>query len=868
MKIFRDLSIRKKIFLIIFTVTVSALATGFTVMVIGDIKELKSEMVKNVTLISKVIGDYSVSDLIFQDRGEAIHTLSKLQSISQIEFAVIYDNSGRPFALYHKLSGDTSRPPSIQKIKEGFQGDCLHILQPIFYQGEKIGVIYLKASTHNLRNKVRNHVLTTGGILLVLLLLSSFLALKIQGVISLPIVKLSEVARRITSQGNYSLRVKKSGEDEIGLLYDAFNDMLEKINQNTRQLKQVNKELKIKNLQLDENRQRLQILMDTIPDAVLLQSPTGEILEVNKTCLDMYGYSRDEMISRFAGDLGGKGYGKKKAQMKIQQALDRGEINFEWIARKRNEEEFPVEVRLRRMEIGNKTYVLAVVTDITQRKQAEEALRQSEERYRTLFEQSPVGVFIYDTNLKVTNFNNRFVEILKSALDKLLGLDMNLLKDQRIVPTLKKILKGESGRYEGSYLTTTSGIEIWVTLQVAPLLDARGKVVAGMGVVEDITERKHLEEELLKSRKLESVGLLAGGIAHDFNNILTAILGNISLAKSHINSGDNIYRRLENAEKASIRAKDLTQQLLTFSKGGAPIKKSASIAELLKETANFALRGSNVRCQLIIDDDLWWTEMDEGQISQVLQNLIINADQAMPEGGEIHIKAENIVISSKSPLPLKAGKYVKVSVIDHGIGISEDYLPKIFDPYFSTKQKGSGLGLATTYSIIKKHDGHITVKSCLGKGTTFTFYLPAIEPQEKEVITEEKIKPVRTGKVLVMDDEEMVLEIAGQIIEHLGYQVELVCDGEELISRYVDALQNGQPFSAVIVDLTIPGGMGGKEAVEKLLEIDPNVRAIVSSGYSNDPIMANYKKYGFTGVVSKPYHMKELKKVLEEVIRE
>ncbi len=868
MKFFRDLSIKKKIFLIIFTVTFSALATGFTVMIVGDIKELKSEMVKNVTLISKVIGDYSVSDLIFRDPGEAFHTLSRLQTIPQIEFAVIYDNTGYPFALYHKSSSDTTPAPSIHKITEGFQWDYLHVLQPIFYQGERIGVIYLKASTYSLRNKVRNHIISTGGILLILLVMSSFLALKIQEVISLPIVKLSGVARRITSRGDYSLRVTKSGEDEIGLLYDAFNDMLEKINRNTRQLEQVNKELKIKNLQLDENRQRLQILMDTIPDAVLLHSPTGEILEVNKTCLDMYGYSREEIISRFAGDLGGKGYGKKKAQIKIQQALDRGEINFEWVARKKNGEGFPVEVRLRRMEIGDKTYVLAVVTDITQRKEAEEALRQSEERYRTLFEQSPVGVFIYDTNLKITNFNNRFVEILKSVPDKLLGLDMNLLKDQRILPTLKKILKGESGRYEGSYITTTSNIEIWITMQVAPLLDARGSVMAGMGVVEDITERKHLEEELLKSRKLESVGLLAGGIAHDFNNILTAILGNISLAKSHLDPGDTLFRRLENAEKASIRAKDLTQQLLTFSKGGAPIKKSASIAELLKETASFALRGSNVRCRLILDENLWWTEMDEGQISQVLQNLIINADQAMPDGGEIHLKAENIVISSRSPLPLKEGKYVKVSVIDHGIGIPKEYLPKIFDPYFSTKQKGSGLGLATTYSIIKKHDGHITVKSRLGKGTTFTFYLPAIEQSEKEVLPEEESRQARTGKILVMDDEEMVLEIAGQVIEYLGYQVELVRDGEELISCYVDAMQNGQPFSAVIVDLTIPGGMGGKEAVEKLLEIDPDVRAIVSSGYSNDPIMANYKEYGFTGVVSKPYHIKELKRVLEKVLGE
>ena len=866
MNFFRNLSLKNKIFLVIFLITFLSLSIGFTLIITRYVKDLKAEMAKNVSLMGRVIGDYSVSDIIFQDQEEAAKTLAGLQSIPQIEFAVLYDVHGNPFALYRKSPQDTIQPPSLHNINEGFLGEHLHILHPIVYQGEKIGCLYLKASTHALQTKVRNHILTAVGIMFLLLLLSLFLSLKLQGLISLPIVKLSRIARQITSQGNYSLRVEKISDDEIGLLYDAFNDMLEKINQNTSQLQQVNEELKNKNLQLDDNRQRLQILMDTIPDAVFLLSPTGNILEVNETCLNMYGYSREEMISRIAGDLGGKGYGKKKAQIKIQQALDRGEINYEWKARRRSGEEFPVEVRLRRMEIGGKTYVLAVVTDITQRKHAEEALRQSEEKYRALFEQAPIGVFIYNTSLKITNFNHRFVEILKSTPEKLLGLDMHRLKDQRILPALKKILNGESGRYEGSYRTTTSGIEIWVTLQVTPLLDAKGKVVAGMGVVEDVTEQKHLEEELLKSRKLESVGLLAGGIAHDFNNILTAILGNISLAKTRLDVEDNIYKYLESAEKASNRAKDLTQQLLTFSRGGAPIKKCASIAELLRETADFALRGSNVRYELILEEDLWWTEMDAGQISQVLQNLIINADQAMPEGGEIHIKAENVVISSGSPLPLKAGKYVKVSVIDHGIGIPEEHLSQIFDPYFSTKQKGSGLGLATTYAIIKKHEGHITVESRLGKGTTFTFYLPAIEQREIKVETEEEIAQPRTGKVLVMDDEEMVLEIAGQIIEHLGYQVQLVRDGEELISRYVDAMQNGKPFDAILVDLTIPGGMGGKEAVERLLKIDPNLRAVVSSGYSNDPIMANYQKYGFTGVVSKPYHMRELKRVLEEVI--
>ena len=306
-----------------------------------------------------------------------------------------------------------------------------------------------------------------------------------------------------------------------------------------------------------------------------------------------------------------------------------------------------------------------------------------------------------------------------------------------------------------------------------------------------IAEKNKIEEELFKTRHLESLGLLAGGIAHDFNNLLTAILGNISLAKFIAAKGDKIYTRLEEAEKASERAKDLTQQLLTFSKGGAPIKKVTSIGDVIKDAAGFALRGSKSKCELALSDDLWPVEVDVGQISQVVNNLAINADQAMSEGGVIKITTENVILTQDQITTLQPGRYVRISVHDCGIGISKENLAKIFTPYFTTKQRGSGLGLATSYSIVNKHDGLITVESEIGAGTTFYVYLPM---SDKEISKKEHVSRATIsgrGKILVMDDEEIVRVIAGDMLTHLGYDVEFANDGAEAIDLYTNAKEAG-----------------------------------------------------------------------------
>jgi len=377
-----------------------------------------------------------------------------------------------------------------------------------------------------------------------------------------------------------------------------------------------------------------------------------------------------------------------------------------------------------------------------------------------------------------------------------------------------------------------------------------------------------MSEELLKIQKLESISLLAGGIAHDFNNILTSILGNISLARVFVDS-PIVDDKLINAENACEVAKALTQQLLTFSKGGLPVKELTPLDKILKDSTLFASSGSNAKCEFLIQDDLWWVEIDKGQINQVINNLIINAIQAMPDGGIIKICASNFPVGySRHDLPLKEGNYVKVSVSDHGTGIPDEVVPKIFDPFFTTKPKGHGLGLSTCYSIIKKHGGHIAVDMQSRAETTFSFYLPASPAKITTTGIQEQDSPFNSGgRILIMDDDDNIRQLCFEILSRAGYGVVLSSDGIEAIEAYKNARESDQPFDLVIMDLTIPGGMGGREAIGKILEIDPQAKAIVSSGYSNDEVISQFQQFGFKAAISKPYKMKEILEAIEDTIK-
>ncbi len=493
--------------------------------------------------------------------------------------------------------------------------------------------------------------------------------------------------------------------------------------------------------------------------------------------------------------------------------------------------------------------------------QALQSLQQSEARFRAIASTAADGIIVIDSRGRIAYWNHAAEKMFGYAHGEVVGKDMHSLiakpaDHEPYQRGFERFIQTGMGPAMGGTLEfmairkdeTTFPIE--VSMSSVELNGARHAV----GVLRNISDRKRTENELVKIEKLESLGILAGGIAHDFNNLLTVILGSISLAQLDANPSDPLYQRLSDGTKAVLRARDLTQQLLTFARGGAPVRKTASIRDIVEEACGFSLSGSNVKCTFSFDEGLRPVDVDAGQISQVMHNLVINAAQAMPGGGGIHVSCENTTVDAGDMLPLMDGRYVKISVKDQGVGIPREILSKIFDPYFTTKLKGSGLGLATSYSIVKKHGGYIGVESETGAGSIFHVYLPA-SLQELPAKPPQPKGPPGKGKILVMDDEEAVRQIVGEMLKGLGYEPSFARDGVEALAIYQRAAQTGAAFNAVIMDLTIPGGMGGKETIGKMLELDPRARVIVASGYSNDPVMADFESHGFSGVIAKPYTM-------------
>jgi two-component system cell cycle sensor histidine kinase/response regulator CckA len=504
-----------------------------------------------------------------------------------------------------------------------------------------------------------------------------------------------------------------------------------------------------------------------------------------------------------------------------------------------------------------------------ERDATEKLLRESERKCRFVVDHANDGILIAQDGM-LRFVNPRMAAITGFMEEELLArpfVDFLHPDDRQMV--FDRHVQRMRGELDPTFaytfrLLAKDGRAVWVETRGA-VSDWNGKP-ATINFLSDITERKRATEELLRSEKLRSVGVLAGGIAHDFNNILTAILANISLARTQLGTGSATADRLLEAEKASLRARELTKQLLTFSRGGAPVRRTLHLAGLIRESATLALRGSGTACEFMIAADLWPIEADEGQIGQVINNLVINASQAMAGGGTVRVAAGNTVVSGTERLALADGKYVTIAVLDKGAGIPEEHRSRVFDPYFTTKQEGSGLGLAVCYSIVLNHGGVITVDSKPGDGSLFTVYLPATD---RAVVMQPETGPelvAGSGRVLVMDDEEMVRSVAGEIIRALGYEVVTARDGREAVELYRRSMQEGRPFDVLIVDLTIPGGMGGRDAIRELIAIDPNVRAIVSSGYHDDPIMANYREYGFRDVIAKPYDAATLSKALARIL--
>ncbi|TAK03081.1 MAG: PAS domain S-box protein [Candidatus Manganitrophaceae bacterium] len=630
---------------------------------------------------------------------------------------------------------------------------------------------------------------------------------------------------------------------------------------------------------LNQREKHFRALIEQSSDGIVLVTASGLIVYASPSTSRLLGYAVEEFIGRNALDLiHSEDRERNEEMLSFLVRRPGGRVTMEYrIQHKDGSWRWMEGIGTNLFEEPSVGAIVINYRDMTDRKRGEEALAAEKERLAVTLGSIGDGVIATDVTGRVL-FINRTAEELsgwfqEEAVGRPLSEVFHIVHEKSRAdcenPVEKVLATGQVVALANhTVLIAKDGREHAIADSGAPIRNREGRIIGVVLVFRDVTEKQRMQEELLRASTLESVGLLAGGVAHDFNNLLTAILGNLSLAMLSLDERSEIYERLGQAEKASMRARDLAQQLLTFAKGGAPVKKTASMVDLLQDSADFVVRGSNVRCEFSIQENLWPVEVDEGQVGQVIHNLILNAQQSMPEGGIIQIGAENKTIEEVKGLPLKGRDYIHITIRDFGIGIPKEHLSKIFDPYFTTKQKGSGLGLSTSYSIIKKHDGTMTVDSELGKGSTFSIYLPAFPnaaiPKDKEMI--EIASLVGRGRILVMDDEEIIRDVFQEMLGRLGYEVTLAKEGLEAVSLYRSARESGHPFDAVIMDLTIPGGVGGKEAIRKLREIDPEVKAIVSSGYSNDPLAASFTAYGFSDFVAKPFRMEELGRVVKRIV--
>jgi two-component system cell cycle sensor histidine kinase/response regulator CckA len=620
-----------------------------------------------------------------------------------------------------------------------------------------------------------------------------------------------------------------------------------------------------------ESEERFRVLARASFEAMVF-SQDGIIKDCNERLSTILGFSKEELIGKPIRDL----LPPEETERVMCNITSGRDVIIDHDVLCKDNSRRSIEAHGISTRYLGKDYRITAIHDITDHKRMEEELREQEIKYRSLFESAKDGIFTLD-DTGFTDCNQMGAEMYGLTKEDLIGrspVDFSperqpdgRLSSDAADEKIRAALNGIPQVFEWQSLRA-DGRPFHVEITLSHL-EMGGKTCV-QAIVRDISERKRFEQEHHKAQKLEAIGTLAGGIAHDFNNLLQGVFGYISLAKLKKDDPEKSMAALDEAEKALHMSVKLTNQLLTFSKGGKPVKKNIDLLPLLVSAAKFALSGSRTDYRIAADDGLWHIEADEGQISQVIQNIVLNADQAMPHRGRVDITARNVQLPAPdAPPELAEGRYVSISIRDTGVGISRKYLANIFDPYFTTKEKGSGLGLATAYSIIRNHNGMIDVKSQTGQGTTFTLYLPATASVgQEERAASVPAAPGRTGRVLVMDDEPVILDVAGELLKALGHRAEFASDGTETIAKYREAQRSGSPFDIVILDLTIRGGMGGVETAKKLMELDPGVKAIVSSGYSDDASIAGYQKQGFKAVLKKPYHVDELRDVLNGLLTE
>ncbi len=729
----------------------------------------------------------------------------------------------------------------------------------------------------------------TGVVLVVSGLVLMVLWVLLYQVVTKPIAHLSRASKAI-AEGDLQIELHSSRNDEVGeltksfvLMQQAVKKQLEGTEAHNELLREEINQRKQATAALVESEKRYREIFNTPTDAILLHDAvTGDLVDVNQGMLEMFGCSYEEALQlQFKGFIAkGTPYTFRRAREKIEQALYEGPQRFEWLVKRLNGEIFWIEVSLKKVVFAHTPFILAVARDINKQKLAVKKLEEEQEKLAVTLRSIADGVIATDKNGRVILLNHAGELLTGWKQDEAQGLHFHDVlelvidddQDAQSLFSIKGVMKGSSNHYEKSVtLLDHDRNKHTISLSATAILGKNKEVFGAVVVFRDIAGILKMEAEALKAKKLESFGLLAGGLAHDFNNIIFGIQGNVNLALAAVDKEDKIFRYLSAADKATVRATDLTQQLLTFSKGGEPVKRKMTVTALPEEAARLVIGGSNMELSYSCVPDLWSVEVDAAQISQVIQNIVLNSIQAMDETGVISISCTNHDQKEGDDHAIVSpGKYIHISIEDQGKGISEEDQEKIFDPYFTTKQEGQGLGLAICHSLIKNHDGFLAVDSEPEKGTVFHLYLPAVEGGEQAAVPTveslEKWTPTPEITVMIMDDEEIIRELVSSILEQAGYKVVAVEDGIEAIKLYQEMMRADGPPDVVIMDLIVPSGVGGKEAAAEIKKMDPSATLVVSSGSSNDPVLVHYQKYGFCRALPKPYREDELCRCVESCV--
>lgn len=628
------------------------------------------------------------------------------------------------------------------------------------------------------------------------------------------------------------------------------------------------------------NRYDFKTFFDNAPDGVFICDENGKYQLVNEAACKITGYTKDELENMSVLNLlpeDGKEKGFQHFNRLRKEGKSVGEIPF---LRKDGSKRIWV---VDAVKIYENQY-MGFTRDITEEKEARDALFQSEANFASLLE-NPVDSVVYQLIVGDTQFGNK-VNFVSPSIKTVLGVpeedQYNITKwFMRIHPEdLPRVMESNAKGFLPPYIFKESFRYIhpekgerWIEVHSRAVPDENGIAKFANGLITDITDKKKAEEEnrrlleqLLRAEKLESLGVLAGGIAHDFNNLLSGIFGYIDMARNNSKDSEKVQKYMEKAETVFNRAKDLTQQLLTFSKGGIPDRKAADLGKSLRESTSFTLSGSNIIYSIDINDDLWLCDFDINQIGQVVNNLLLNAKHAMPEGGNVSVSAENVYLDENEVPELRDGKYIKIIIEDNGTGIDESIQDKIFDPFFSTKSDGSGLGLSMCYSIVRKHEGYIVCESKPGHGTTFTIYLPASYSEIDNESNPLEETHHGDGLMLLVDDEEYILEIFSNMASSLGYTPVAVSDGSSALDYCLKNPDELRHIKTAILDLTIPGGMGGKEAVVHLKKLLGDIPIFATSGYYDDPVISQPQKFGFSASLRKPFKIQELAHLLNKFL--